>query len=189
MATIRPKTASSVLVVVDLQPKFLAPIFERDRVIARAKFLIQAANLLGIPVLATEQVPEKMGGTHPEIRALLPPAEPPIAKTVFGCTESEEFMSAFERHRHRHVIVIGIETPICVSQTALGLLDRDYEVVVCPDGVSSRSLEMHKLGMERIRDAGAAPIHTEAVVYEWLESAAHPRFRDVLELVKKGDGA
>ena len=184
MATIRPKAASSVLIVVDLQPEFLSPIFECDRVMTRAKFLIQAATLLGVPVLCSEQVPEKMGGTHPDVLGLLAQEHAPIAKTVFGCCESEEFMAAFDRRRHRQVIVIGLETHICVSQTALGLVDHDYEVVVCPDAVSSRSLEMHKLGMERIRDAGAAPIHSEGVVYEWLESAAHPRFREVLELVK-----
>lgn len=185
MPTVRPKVTSSVLIVVDLQPKFLSPIYEKERVVSRAKFLIQVANLLGVEVFASEQVPEKMGGTAPEISELLTLGDPPIRKSAFGCVDSEEFVLALEKRRRRQAIVIGIETHICVSQTALGLLDRDYEVVVCPDGVSSRTLEMHKLGMERIRDAGAAPIHTEAVVYEWLESADHPRFRDVLQLVKQ----
>lgn len=149
---------------------------------------MRVAKLLGIPTLLTEQVPDKMGGTNAEIESINEGGEPPIAKTVFGCCESEEFMQAFQKYRHRQVIIVGIETHICVSQTALGFVDRDYEVVVCPDAVSSRTLEMHKLGMERIRDAGVAPIHTEGVVYEWLESAAHPQFRDVLRLVKDHAG-
>ncbi|HTQ12040.1 MAG TPA: isochorismatase family protein, partial [Fimbriimonadaceae bacterium] len=79
----------------------------------------------------------------------------------------------------------GVETHICVGQTAVDLLGSGMEVIVCPDAVSSRSVERHKLGMERLRDSGALPLHSESVVYEWLETAENPAFRDVLRLVKE----
>jgi nicotinamidase-related amidase len=170
-----------LVLVVDVQEALLSSIFEIDRVVARASFLIQIANLLEVPVLATEQNPSKMGGTEPSLAALLPQ---PFPKMAFSACGSPEAMTALEATGRRQIIVVGIETHICVSQTAHDLLDRGYEVAVCPDAVSARSIERHKLGMERIRDAGAVPAHTEAVAYEWLRSADHPKFRDALKIVK-----
>lgn len=87
-------------------------------------------------------------------------------------------------HR-RSVVVVGVETHICVCGTVLDLIAAGYRVTVCPDAVSSRSLEAHKLGMERIRDVGGLPAHTESVVYEWLGGSTHPAFKSVLEIVKR----
>lgn len=179
MATLRPRPDTSLLLIVDIQERFLSPIWEGERVLRRAKFLSSMAALLGIPVLASEQVPHKMGATHPA----LSPMEV-FAKEAFGCCEAPLFKDLLAKHGRSQIILTGIETHICVSQTALGLLDWGYRVAICPDAVSARTAEMHKLGMERIRDAGAAPIHTEAVAYEWLGGAANPHFKQALELVK-----
>lgn len=183
MNLLRPSTSASVLVVVDLQPKFLAAIPDAQRLLIKARFLLQVASLLDVPALATEQVPEKMGPTASELASLL--TAPPVSKRTFGCCEEPAFRSALSSIERRQVVLIGVETHICISQTALGLTSLGYEVAVCPDAVGARSQERHKLGMERIRDAGVAPIHTEGVVYEWLQQADHPRFREALEFVKQ----
>ncbi len=183
MTTLRPRADSSLLVIVDVQPGFMKVIHEQDRVLKRTRFLAEIARLLEIPIIASEQVPDKLGSSDSSLIPFFSQAA--ISKTCFGCCESEEFSNALLSYDRSQIFLTGIETHICVSQTALGLLDEDYEVVVCPDAVSARSIDGHKLGMERMRDEGVVPMHTEAVAYEWLGSADHPKFRDAVAIVKK----
>ena len=185
MARIDLKTDSSCVVVVDIQPAFMAAMSESDRTQSRAQFLVDIAHLLEIPILATEQNRSKMGETAPSIASRL--SEPAFDKMSFSCVDCEAFMDALFRIGRKQIILVGIETHICVSQTALDLQSQGYEVVVCPDAVSARTMDRHKLGMERIRDAGIVPAHTEAVTYEWMRTADHPRFRDALKLVKDAE--
>ena len=140
--------------------------------------------MLGIPVLCTEQNPSRMGATVPELAPYVN-NPPPFAKMEFSALRCAEFVAAFEATGRTQVILVGLETHICISQTAHDLLLRDLDVIVCPDAVSARTLEAHKLGMERIRDAGAVPAHTESVVYEWLGTADRPEFKQVLAVVKQ----
>lgn len=122
-----------------------------------------------------------MGGTEPSIAALLPePAAPKMRFSSHGCLPSH---GLFEGGRNT-AILVGIETHICVYQTAHDLLDDGLEVIVCADAVSARTIDRHEVGLARLRDAGAVVAHTEAIVYEWMRSADHPSFRDVLKLVK-----
>ena len=167
--------------MVDVQSRFLSPIFEADRVAARSKFLCEVASLFGVPILATEQYPEKMGGT---IESLLPFVGSPFRKMEFSAFNDESFIKLVQLSGREQIVVVGIETHICVSQTCLDLLRYDFKVAVCPDAVSSRTQDRHKLGMERLRDAGVVPVHTEAVAYEWCQSAENPKFRDMLDIVK-----
>jgi nicotinamidase-related amidase len=182
MSAIKLEPTRSVLIVVDVQPTFLKGIHEAERVLARATFMARAAEALGVTVLATEQVPERMGGTHP---GLSPHVGTPFPKRSFSCVGCEDLASALEFTGRRQAVLVGIETHICVGQTAQDLLALGYEVAVCPDGVSAGSLEAHKLGMERMRDAGIVPVHTEAVAYEWMGTAEHFAFRQILGLVKQ----
>ncbi len=182
MSAIKLDPTRAVLIVIDVQPSFLEGIFEAERVVAKATFMVRAAEALGVPVLATEQNPDRMGGTHPE---LAPHVGAPFPKMAFSCVGCEDLASALEFTGRRQAVLVGIETHICVGQTAQDLLALGYEVAVCPDGVSAGSLEAHKLGMERMRDAGVVPIHTEAVAYEWMGTAEHFAFRQVLDLVKR----
>lgn len=168
--------------MIDVQPSLMPHIFEGDRVLDRVKFLAKIAGILDVPILTTEQNPSRMGGTHDEIAPLV---GEPFAKMCFGACGCEPFMDALRASGRTQVVIVGVETHICVGQTAQGLLETGYEVAVCPDGVSSRTVDRHKLGMERIRDAGIVPAHTEAVAYEWLGSADHPKFRDALRIVKE----
>ena len=182
MSAIKLDPTRSVLLVVDAQPAFLQGIFEAERVLARTTFMARVAEAMGVPVLATEQNPDRMGGAHPD---LAPHVGAPFPKMTFSCIGCEDLASALEFTGRRQAVLVGIETHICVGQTAQDLLALGYEVAVCPDAVSAGSLEAHKLGMERMRDAGVVPVHTEAVAYEWMGTADHFVFRQVLELVKR----
>jgi nicotinamidase-related amidase len=180
---IKARSEDSVLVIVDIQPSFMKAIWEADRVLARAEFLLRVAQILGIPAIATEQYPERMGGTDPRLAPLL--AENPLGKMSFSCCGIDSFVDTLLELGRNQIILVGIETHICVSQTAVDLLNTGHEVIVCPDAVSARTVEMHKLGMERMRDSGVLPMHSESVAYEWIGSAAHPRFREALQVVKE----
>lgn len=173
----------AVLVVVDVQTNFLRAVPDAGRVIARSKFLVEMALLLDVPVLATEQNPERMGGTDAELAALLP--SPAISKMAFGCMGEPKFVAALEAIGRRQVVLCGVESHICMTQTALRLLHDGYEVVLAADTMASRTQAAHEMGVARLTDAGAAGAHSESIAYEWLESAAHPRFRDALQIVKR----
>ena len=150
--------------------------------LTRARFTIAAAIELGIPVLSTVQNPERMGGVDPSLESLL---TDPIAKMSFSCCGSPEFMRALQLSGRKQIVIVGLETHICVGQTGLDLQAMGYQVVVCPDAVGAGSLDCHKIGMERIRDAGLVPVHSEGVAYEWLKTAKHPCFKRILELTKQ----
>ena len=177
-----------VVIVVDLQPTFLSAIHESDRVLNRSQFLLKMAKIVGVPVLASEQYPERMGPTDQRIASLLPFGAAPHGKMCFSCGGCAGVMDGLRNLKRKQVVLIGIETHICISLTALDLLRDGYEVFVCPDAVGARSLEMHKLGMERMRDSGVMPAHTESIAYEWMASAQHPRFREALQVVKDHAG-
>jgi nicotinamidase-related amidase len=174
----------SVVIVVDMQPSFLDGCWRGAEALQRAKFLVECANLLGVPVLATEQYRERMGGTEPSLAALI--GQEALNKLSFSCCGASPFNTAFESLDRNQAVLVGIETHICVSQTAHHLVEQvQTEVIACVDAVTARTEDRHRIGMERIRGIGVTPSHTESVVYEWLGSASHPKFREVLNLVKR----
>src|SRR5579863_9582193 len=175
---------ADVLLVVDLQAPLLDVIHERDRVVSQACFLIKVAHILDVPIVVTEQAPDRLGGTVEEVKTALGNTHV-FAKSEFSAGANGAVQKRLAELARSSVILVGIETHICVCGSALDLLEAGYRVTVCPDATSSRTLEAHKLGMERIRDAGAMPAHTESIAYEWMGSSTHPKFRDVLEIVKR----
>lgn len=182
MPQVNLNPARSALLVIDVQPTLTPHIHDGEKTIDRIAFLVKIARLLEIPVIATEQNPSRMGATEKSLADLVGPA---ISKMSFSAMESPEFVARLRESGRDQIVVTGFETHICVSLTALQLIARDYEVVVCPDAVSSRTVERHKLGMERIRDGGVVPAHTESVAYEWLQTAEHRNFRQALTIVKE----
>lgn len=170
----------SVVIVVDLQPNFLKAIDQADRVVSRSKFLIESANCLGAPVIATTQNSDRMGGLDPVLnfRGVT------VDKMEFGCWANPDFRSAVLLSLRRQVILVGIEAHICVTQTALEMIEAGFEVSIATDAVSSRKPDHVKTATKRLRDAGVVITHTESTVYEWMRTAQHPQFRQVLEIVK-----
>ena len=173
------------LIVVDIQEKLLPPIFEKERLVRNAQLLIRLAGVLKIPTLLSTQYSKGLGNTVPGIASLLPDTDP-IEKSVFSCFGSDVFCSALKRlpGNRSTVILCGMESHICVAQTALAALREGYLVHVASDAVSSRSEWNWKIGLDRMRAGGAVISSTEMVIYEALGSAGTPAFRDMLKYLK-----
>jgi nicotinamidase-related amidase len=174
-------TEDSGLIVIDLQPSFLAAIPNADSVVRRSEFLIRAATILGVPIFVTEQYPSRMGSTDERLMPFLGGATIE-GKMVFSALGAPSISAWVERKLQ--IVLCGIETMICVNQTAQQLWELGHEVIIAADAVGGRSLEMHELGLGRLRSSGCELAHSEAIVYEWMQTAEHPQFREVLKLVK-----
>lgn len=169
--------ARSLLVLIDLQARLVPVIAEADSVVTHARRLKEAAGLLGVPILLTEQNPSALGPTVPDLAG-----GEAIAKMEFDVTRREGFLARVPAEAE--VILAGCEAHICVLQTALGLLATERRVRVVRDAVGSRRTENREAAMIRLAAHGADIVTTEMVIFEWLGSAAHPRFREVVKLVK-----
>jgi nicotinamidase-related amidase len=175
---------NTILVIVDMQEPFLRTLFEPERVIANVCALAQGANILRLPILATTQNGEKMGNVLPEIRRLLPPLLPPFDKLSFSCYAAPAFASEIQRSGRRQVLLCGVESHICVSQTAHELQDAGFQVHVVADAVSARSEANWRLGLEKMRQSGIFLSSVEMALYELLREAGTPEFREVLKIIK-----
>jgi nicotinamidase-related amidase len=179
---LRPECA--LLILVDLQEPFLRGVVAADRVLDRSAFLARAASILDIPVIASLQYPQRMGGAVDTISASLPASTRSIEKMTFSCACDNVFVQAVRDSGRTQLLLAGVETHICVAQTALDLLHHGYQLHVAADAVSSRGMDRHKLGMEKMRDAGVIPCSAEQAVFEWLQEAGTESFKQVLKLVK-----
>jgi nicotinamidase-related amidase len=173
------------LIVVDIQEKLLPPIFENARLLKNSQLLIRLAGILKIPALVTTQYAKGLGNTAPEIASLLPDAQP-IDKQMFSCFGSDAFCAILKRlpGNRNTVLLCGMESHICVMQTALGALREGYIVHVASDAVSSRTEWNWKIGLERMRAAGAIISSTEMILYELLRSSGSPAFKELLPYLK-----
>jgi nicotinamidase-related amidase len=173
------------LVVVDVQEKLLPPIFEKEELVRNAKLLIRAAEVLKIPAMVTTQYSRGLGNTVAEIASLLPEANA-IDKDKFSCFGSDMFCSALKRlpGNRNTLLLCGMESHICVMQTALAALREGYIVHVASDAVSSRTEWNWKIGLKRMRSAGAVISSTEMMIYELMRSSASPAFKQMLPHLK-----
>ncbi len=175
---------NAVVVVVDLQDAFRQPIFEFDEIVARTAVVVQAAKLLNLPVLVTEQYPQKLGATVPQIQSVLPEGVAIVDKTAFSCCGASIFMEQLERLRRRQVVLCGIETHVCMSQTAHDLLARGYQVHVLEDCASSRTPQNREIGLAKMRRSGALPSSSEMALFELMVDSKHEQFRAISKLLK-----
>ena len=173
------------LVVIDIQEKLLPPIYEKDRLVRNAQLLIRAAQILNIPALLSTQYARGLGGTVPEIASLLAGTEA-IDKTPFSCFGSEAFCSMLKRlpGMRKTLLLCGMESHICVTQTALGALREGYLVQVASDAVSSRTKLNWKIGLDRMRAAGAVISSTEMMIYELMRASSSSAFKQLLPYLK-----
>ena len=175
---------NAIVVVVDLQDGFRAPIFEFDKIVARTSIVVQAAKLLNLPVLVTEQYPQKLGSTVSEIKSVLPDGVAIVDKTAFSCCGASVFSEQLERRRRKQVILCGIETHVCMSQTAHDLLARGYQVHVLEDCASSRTPQNREIGLAKMRRSGALPSSSEMALFELMADSKHEHFRAISKMVK-----
>jgi nicotinamidase-related amidase len=168
--------SDSVLVVVDVQPGFLARgwFSEQDAAAAsaaldRAVWLVALAARLEIPVVVTEEEPERHGSTDLRVTERLPPGTPVLRKPTFGLAGTPEILGAVRGTERGTTVVVGCETDVCVAQSAIGLRDQGFECVVVVDATFSPG-EMHARGLDRLAAAGIDRNHAKGVTYEWLRS-------------------
>ena len=183
----RPLEADQcALIVVDIQEKLLPPIFQKEQLVRNAKLLIRAAGVLKIPAIVSTQYAKGLGKTVPEVASLLPETEA-IDKNLFSCFGSEAFCTLLKRlpGNRNTLLLCGMESHICVAQTALAALREGYLVHVASDAVSSRTEWNWKIGLERIRAAGAIISSTEMMIYELMRSSSSEAFKEMLPHLKE----
>ena len=172
-----------VLVVVDVQGKLFEAMYERDLLLQNLVRIIQGAKALGLPVIWQEQVPEKMGITVQAVRDLLTDITP-IPKSSFSCCGEPAFVKALSKTGRKQVIIAGIETHVCIYQTARDLIKAGYQVEVVADAVSSRTLSNKTVGIDKIKAVGGSVTSVEAALFEMMKGADDPAFREMLKIVR-----
>lgn len=173
----------AVLVFIDVQGKLHEIMQEKETLDGNLARMVECVKLLDIPVLVTEQIPEKLGPTSEPFKTLLADV-PVIGKSAFSCCGEPRFMEGFQALGKRQAILVGIETHVCVYQTAMDLLEDDVEVFVVADAVASRVSENKQLALQAMRDAGAKVLPVETLLFALLRDAADPQFKAVLKLIK-----
>lgn len=173
----------SVLIVIDIQGNLAHAMHDKERLLTNTQNLIQACQHLNIPILLTEQAPEKLGSTIQEVSQYLGNIRA-IPKLSFSCYGEERFVEVLKATGRRQIIVCGIESHVCMCQTVSDLMDHEYPVQVVADAVSSRTRDNYLLGLDRMKSEGAVMTSTEMLLTELLRTAAHPKFRDILSLIK-----
>ncbi len=173
------------LVVIDIQEKLLPPIFNNEALVRNTQLLIQAAKILGLPILMTTQYARGLGDTVGDIAGLIPEVTP-IDKVEFSCFGKDTFCTAVKSlpGNRNTMLLCGMETHICVTQTALGALDQGYIVHVASDAVGSRSEWNWQVGLERMQNAGAVISSTEMMIYELMRKSGTPAFKELLKYIK-----
>ena len=173
----------SVLVVIDPQEKLVRMIHNREEVVETIVRLIAFSAIFELPVVLTEHYPQGLGYTVEEVKAALADYNP-VLKRVFSCFGVPDFEEALLATGRKRLVVTGIETHICVSQTVMDALHRGYQVHVVADGTGTRKPEDHEIALERLRQAGAQVVTSEAFIYEVTRRADGEEFKRVLDLVK-----
>ncbi|MCX5800149.1 MAG: hydrolase [Candidatus Eisenbacteria bacterium] len=177
------KTETTVLVIIDVQGKLAHLMHRKEELFENLQKIIKGARILGIPILWLEQNPEGLGPTIPELAALLDDVGP-ISKFSFSCCGDDRFVTALNSLNRKQVLLAGIETHICVYQTATDLVASGYEVQIVSDAVSSRTKENRKIGLERIKEIGAGLTGTETALFELLRTAKAEKFKEIAKIVK-----
>jgi nicotinamidase-related amidase len=172
----------AALAVIDVQEAFRPAVVDFERVARNAAVLVQGSRTLGLPVLVTEQYPKGLGNTVPELARYLDGITP-VEKVCFSAADSDEFRAALEQSGRDQVLLCGIESHVCVNQTADDLLARGIEVHVATDAVSSRTEENRDLGLHKMERAGAVLTSVETALFELLGAAGTPEFKEVQKLV------
>lgn len=176
---------NSALLIIDVQTRLAAAMPERDRVLRNSGILIEAAAQLDIPIVQTEQYPRGLGATEPELAERLQDKAQRLEKTSFSCCDAAGFdAAACADVRRTQWILCGMETHVCVLQTALDMRSRGLEVFVVEDATCSRSAAHVSNALARLRQAGVIISNTESVLFEWLRDANHPQFKALSALIR-----
>ncbi len=176
----------SCLLLIDLQEGYRGKLHQEERVVHAAARLLEAAALLGVPVLLTEQYPKGLGPTRAEIAAHVPRDTPRFEKTSFSCLGAPGLRERLRDLERPQVVVAGIETHVCVSQTVHELLAEGYQPHLVRDAITSRFELEDATGFAKMTGSGAIPTTLEGALFEWVRDARTPEFKPVHRLVVGG---
>lgn len=174
--------SNSALLVIDVQEKLVPLIYNHRQVVWNIGRLLDAAKLLGVRTLATEQYPKGLGPTVAELRERLN-ATP--EKSMFSCRECVDLFASLRDEGVDNLLLVGIEAHVCVQQTALDLLAQGFNVFLAIDAIGSRFQLDYTTAIDRMKTCGATATTTESAMFEWCESAAHPQFKQLSQLVRQ----
>jgi len=173
----------TVLLVIDVQEKLSRVICQKEELVDNLQKLIRGIKVLNVPILVTEQYPQGLGRTIPEIAQLLTNIKP-LSKTSFSCCADEDLLKKLEALSRKQVLISGIESHVCVYQTVSDLISLGYEAYVVTDTISSRTPENREIGFKLMSQLGAILTSTETVLFELLKVAKGERFKDISKIVK-----
>ena len=174
---------NTALLIIDVQEKLLAVMQDKEKIVENILKLIDFAKIVNLPIIMTEQYPKGLGLTIEQIKNRIPEIVP-IEKTAFSCFGVEGFKERLENYNMSTIIIVGIESHVCVSQTALDALDYNMRVCVISDAISSRTQENYLVGLERMRDNGVIIASTEMLMFELLKDAKTREFKKAQFLLK-----
>lgn len=166
----------SIVLLVDVQEKLYPAVMNSEAIISRCQWVLKLAKTLGVPILASEQYPQGLGGIIAPLSAYFEPQDC-ISKTHFSCMQEPNYLKSLEQFNKKQLILIGMETHVCVLQSALEMLEKGFEVFVVVDAVSSRNEVDTKYGLKRMKQAGVNLITAEMIFFEWLRKAGTEEFK------------
>lgn len=173
----------SLLLIIDVQER-LVNALDKDVVVSRTAILAKAAKILEIPTINTQQYSKGLGQTVEAVKQSLAPDAVIFEKSAFSAVKEKGFMEIVKSFNKKQIVLCGIETHVCVHQTAADLIDEGYEVFVVKDACASRGKYEFKQGTERMQENGAKISCLEIVLFEWLRSAKNPYFKEIQALIK-----
>lgn len=176
-------TDDTVLFIIDVQDRLVNMLKNSDEIAKNNSILAKSAKILGLPVIASEQYPKGLGSTIPEVREYIA-SDCMFEKTSFNAFAEQGVSSKLSELGRKNIILTGIETHICVYQTALALCDAGYNVYVVKNAVSSRKSKDYKTALELMRDFGGKLTCVETVLFELLKTSKHPDFKEIQSLIK-----
>ncbi|MET0754221.1 MAG: hydrolase [Pyrinomonadaceae bacterium] len=174
----------TVLVVIDMQEAFRSSIDEFEQIASRISMAIRGFQILNLPVIVTEQYPKGLGRTVEEILFSLPPEFEFVEKTAFSSCGAQAFLDKLEQLGARQILLCGIEAHVCVNQTAHDLLDRNFEVHLLQDCVSSRYKNDKRAALRKMRMSGVVPSSMEMSLFELMRDSKHEQFKEIQNLIK-----
>lgn len=177
-------TENSLLVVVDVQQKLMNAMSNSENCLAKVKLLANALALMEVPIVVTEQYPKGLGPTVDALKEVLPEGTAFIEKSAFSCCGADEFNTRIQEADRKNIILCGVESHVCVLQTAVALLNKGYNVILAADAASSRSENDKALGLAYMRHEGIKVLSTESIIFALLKDSKHPAFKAVSALLK-----
>ncbi len=173
----------NALIIIDIQEKIIRPIFNKDSIIKNIKKLINAYQILEENIFISEQNPRKLGETIPEL-LLLPKARfKKIEKMVFSLANIQDFLNELKNKKISNLIVCGVETHICIQQTALDCLQKGFEVILISDAMGSRNRVDHDIALQRMNQSGATLTTTESIIFELCKTADRKEFKEIRNII------